>query len=136
MSMELRNCSRCGKLFRSTGLTICSECRTQLDEEFKIVRDYLRQHPGARVFEVSQATGVPASRIYNMVREGRLTATSTDSDLAVECIQCGTKIVTGRMCSKCTLDFKASLRPPASTKKSPSGSRAAERVHIADRRLD
>ncbi len=106
-----------------------------MDEEFKLVRDYLREHPGARVFEVSQATGVPASRIYNMVREGRLTATSTDSDLAVECIQCGKKILTGRMCAKCAHEFKTSLRPPAQKKPSSGGSRAAERVHIADRRL-
>lgn len=134
--MDLRNCSRCGKLFRSTGLTICSECKAHLDEEFKIVRDYLREHPGARVFEVSQATGVPASRIYNMVREGRLTATSTDSDLAVECIRCGKKILTGRMCAKCTLEFKTSLRTPPQEKKSARASRDAERVHIADRRLE
>ena len=133
--MELRNCSRCGKLFRSTGLTVCSECKAHLDEEFELVRDYLREHPGARVFEVSQATGVPSSRIYNMVREGRLMATSADSDLAVECVQCGTKILTGRMCAKCTQEFKASIRPPARTKNSSTLSRTPERMHIADRRL-
>lgn len=132
--MELRNCSRCGKLFRSTGHRMCSECREQLDGEFKLVRDYLREHPGARVFAVSQATGVPSSRIYNMVREGRLTATSPDSDLAVECVQCGTKISSGRMCSKCAQDFTTSIRPSARTGED-SQRRKQGRMHIAERRL-
>jgi len=133
--MELRNCSRCGKLFRSTGLSLCTECREQLDDEFKRVRDYLRKHPGARVFEVSQATDVPSSRIYNMVREGRLTASSPDSDLAVECVQCGTKIPTGQMCNKCAQELSASIRPAPRTPKRPRAGRTPDRMHIAERRL-
>lgn len=105
--MELANCRRCGKLFRSVGVRICPDCLELEEEEFQKVKAYLREHPEARILEVSEATGVSAAQILEFVRRGKLIAHSPDSDLAVECTVCGTRIVSGRLCRRCQADLSA-----------------------------
>lgn len=132
--MEIRNCVRCGKLFRSiAGRVHCNECREELDNEYVKVRDYLRKHPNARVFEVAEATGVSVWRIHEFVRAGKLIAISPESDLAVECVQCGTKITTGQLCAACAKKGIESGEPEKETKKVPARETLRGRLHIENR---
>lgn len=100
--MNVRNCPRCGKMFRPlSGRRICPDCVKADLEEFHSVRDYLRDHPGANIFEVTEATGVPVRKIQEYIREGRLVV-SESADWGVTCENCGAPVKTGRLCPECT----------------------------------
>lgn len=99
--MQVKTCKRCNKLFQYvTGRVVCPKCRKREEELFGEVKDYLRDHKGASMEEVSEATGASLGLIQTFLREGRLEVTA-DSPIAIECEQCGTKIRTGRFCDKC-----------------------------------
>ena len=107
--MTVRNCQRCGKVFLSAGgKRICPACVQAEQDEFESVREYLRRHPKALLMEVSQATGVPAKKIWEYVREGRLLANGAAWGLT--CERCGTPIETGRFCLECSAKMERELR--------------------------
>lgn len=119
--MSLRNCSRCGNLFTSVGRNrVCPDCVKVEHQQFLDVKDYLWKNPRAPAYEVSQATGVPQAKILEWVRHGRLTAQSADSDLAVACESCGTRIPKGRLCAACAAKLETSAAGGAA-----GGNRAA-----------
>ncbi len=97
--MDLRNCSRCGNLFAYVGRNICNKCLDQEEEEYTTVRKYVRDHVGASVIEVSEATGVEEETILQFIRDGRLKSQGFTGVLA--CERCGKSISTGRFCADC-----------------------------------
>lgn len=99
--MSLANCKRCGTLIPAVSSRLCVDCLRDEEEAYQVVRDYVRQHPTATVLQVSKETGVSVPRIYDFVRKGKLVAQSPDSDLAVECVVCGRRILSGRVCDRC-----------------------------------
>jgi len=70
--MQLRNCPRCGKLFVYYNHDICRDCFLREQEDFCKVRAYLEKHPGAKIWEISQETGVKFSVLKRFHRSGRL----------------------------------------------------------------
>lgn len=107
---ELRNCPRCGKLFAYMGRPICNRCVEQEEEEFKVVKEYIYNNPGATVFEVSDVTGVTVEKIMRFLREERLEISSENSNLILECEKCGTPIKTGRYCEQCRADLTNEMK--------------------------
>lgn len=99
--MALANCPQCGKLFNKALRDVCPDCVKKEEEQFFVVRDYLRKNRNARPYEVSDATEVPVQTIYKFVREGRLQARYYDG-LHYECEKCGKAIITGKYCKDCT----------------------------------
>jgi flagellar operon protein (TIGR03826 family) len=83
-----------------TGPDICPKCKQNEEELFQIVKAYLRKNPGAAMNEVSEETEVSISIIENFLKQGRLEV-SPNSPIALSCESCGSKILTGRFCSKC-----------------------------------
>lgn len=70
---EVKNCMKCGLIFKSvSGLKVCSECMTSDDDFFKVVRDYIYDHPGAIISEVSRAVNVSEEKILDLIRQGRI----------------------------------------------------------------
>lgn len=104
--MSLMNCKRCGKLIPKVPTGLCTQCVNEEQDEYRLVRDYVRKHPEARVMQVSRETGVSVARIYELVRQGKLVALSPESDLAVECVICGKRIVTGQVCKQCQREMQ------------------------------
>ncbi len=99
--MEVKVCRNCKKLFQDiTGAQICSKCKQAEEEMFQKVKDYLRDHPGANMYEVNQETGVSSALIEKFLRQGRLQV-SMDSPIGLTCERCGRKITTGRYCNGC-----------------------------------
>lgn len=98
--MALINCPQCGKVFNKSLRTICPDCIKKEEDQYNVVRDYLRQNRDSSPSEVSEATEVPLSLIYKFIREGRLLS-STYKGLFVECEKCGKNISTGRFCETC-----------------------------------
>lgn len=107
---EIRNCPRCGKIFTYVGRPICSRCIEIEEDEFKKVKEYVYDNPGATISETSQETGVSVDKIMRFLREERLEIKSEDSNLVLECERCGVPIKSGRFCERCKRDMNADFR--------------------------
>ncbi|HOB12457.1 MAG TPA: MerR family transcriptional regulator [Syntrophomonadaceae bacterium] len=135
MSPELRNCSICGRLFGyQQGRTVCSRCREQEEEQYMKVRRYVRDHPGATVFEVAEETGVDEELILQFLREGRLQSKGFVEVL--QCQRCGAHIDSGNYCANCLRELDSQIRgviSPARSKPAAPEKRASrDRMHIKD----
>ncbi|MGR6837105.1 TIGR03826 family flagellar region protein [Syntrophomonas erecta] len=134
---NLRNCPQCGRLFAYQGRNICSRCLDKEDEDYMIVRKYVRDHPGASVFEVSEETGVEEEKILQFLKDGRLQSKGFTELL--ECERCGTRISSGRYCLKCRQELDAQIRAVTGkadqeqVKKGSLGSRNREKMYIKDK---
>lgn len=99
--MDVRNCKSCGKLFNYIGGNpICPECAKGLEAKFDEVKQYIYDHPGAGIQEVSEKMEVSVAQIRKWLKEERLSF-SESSEIALECERCGKKILTGRFCKMC-----------------------------------
>ncbi|MBR4515598.1 MAG: flagellar protein [Lachnospiraceae bacterium] len=99
--MELMNCRNCKKLFNYvTGEKICPKCKEELEEKFQVVKEYIRDNPGANVDQVADECEVTVKQIKKWVREARLTF-ADDSLIGLECERCGRMIHCGRFCTQC-----------------------------------
>lgn len=99
--MENRNCKKCGKVFQyTTGYPLCKDCRDKDEEEFRLVKDYIRDHPGIKIEDVAKALNVSPQQILRYLREERLEIPS-QSDKFILCEFCGCMIKTGRFCENC-----------------------------------
>lgn len=99
--MDVRNCKDCGKLFNYlSGPSLCPTCLKKLDEKFNVVKEYIYNHPGAGIQEVSEENEVSIPQIKQWVRDERLTF-AEDSLVGIECESCGVTIRTGRFCQSC-----------------------------------
>jgi flagellar operon protein (TIGR03826 family) len=99
---EIKNCSRCNKIFMYvSGLRLCDSCKKLDEEDFERVRQFVRDFPGATIPEVSKETGVPSQMIYRYLKEGKLEV-SESSPIALLCENCGKRIKSGRFCVDCS----------------------------------
>ena len=99
--MNLRNCSRCGKMFNYvSGPPICDNCKKALEEDFQKVKKYVQDNPSASLKQIAEENDVKLNQIKEWIREERLMF-SKDSPLALTCENCGEPIQTGRLCAKC-----------------------------------
>ena len=100
--MEVRSCKSCGKLYNYLGRTtpLCPACMKAMEDKFQIVKEYIRDNPGANITQVSDATEVSVKMIKQWVREERLTF-AEGSGVGLECESCGANILTGRFCQNC-----------------------------------
>jgi flagellar operon protein (TIGR03826 family) len=96
--VALVNCRSCGGLYDGRPNDLCPACRRLDAENFERIRKYLREHEGATVEEVSEATEVSVQRILGYLREGRLIERINAS---YPCEACGAVIHAGRLCAEC-----------------------------------
>lgn len=129
---DIRNCPRCGKVFARVSRNLCPQCVREEDEMTEKVKQYLREHKGASLSEVVEATGAEESLVLRLIREGRIIV--SDGEPALNCQRCGRPISEGRFCSACANELARGLLgtpKPASTP-APEYSRNA-RVHLESR---
>ena len=99
--MNVRNCRKCGKMFNYiTGVPICPACKEAMEAKFQEVKEYIREHKGAGIQEVSEACDVEVQQITQWLREDRLEVTE-GSNIMLNCETCGAPIRSGRFCDKC-----------------------------------
>lgn len=99
--MEVKNCKGCGRLFNYlSGPPLCPSCVTALDQKFSDVKEYVYDHPGVGIQEVSEVMEIPMGQIRQWIREERLSF-ADDSMIGLECEGCGITIKTGRFCKAC-----------------------------------
>ncbi len=69
--MNVRICKSCGHMFNSIGgRYICPNCLKKQDEQLETVKEYIGEHPTAKIEEVAKACGVSSSSII-LIGQGR-----------------------------------------------------------------
>lgn len=96
---NLGNCPNCGKLYIRIR-DLCDVCYREEEETFLKAARYIRDYPRCSIQEVSDATGVSISQIYEFIRSGRIIAKGY-SNWEYPCEICGEIIHSGRVCGKC-----------------------------------
>ena len=100
-SMNVRNCRKCGRIFNYVvGPILCPRCVEEQEKVFQVVKEYVIEHHGADIAEVSRECNVEPSQIRQWIREERLQF-ADDSPIRIPCEGCGAMIRSGRLCQKC-----------------------------------
>lgn len=119
---ELRNCRKCGKLFNYMGgMPICITCKNEDETDFKRIKKYLYENPGASISQVSSDLDITVEKIKRFLREGRLEVVGDDGIPILHCEKCGEPIKTGRFCDECSKDMSKELSSVANEMKSKMG---------------
>ncbi|WHH61523.1 MerR family transcriptional regulator [Petroclostridium sp. X23] len=108
--MYAKNCARCGKLFSHlSGPPLCADCRQQDEEDYKRVKEYLYEHRGATMTEISEVLDVSISKIKRFLKEGRIEIIE-DGNFVLQCERCGASIKSGQYCEACTIELMNDLK--------------------------
>ena len=107
---ELRNCSQCGQVYAYLGRNLCPRCLEKEEEEFKVVRSFIREHSGATITETAEATGVDEQKILRFLREGRLISRGLQASSTLECERCGRVLSEGRYCRDCREELDREIK--------------------------
>lgn len=108
MGAEIRNCPGCGRLFAYQGRDFCNKCLEKEDSDYALVRKYVRDNPGAGVFEVAEATGIDEEKILQFLKDGRLQSSGYVE--VFYCDRCGKRISEGKYCEQCLNEMNKALR--------------------------
>jgi len=115
---DVRNCKRCNKIFNYLGgAQICPICKEADEADFRKVKDYLYDNPGATMSQISMELGISVEKITRYLREGRLEIVDNNGNLVLECEKCGKSIRTGRYCEECTRELSRSFSSTANEMK-------------------
>lgn len=114
--MSAKNCARCGKVFNYVaGAPLCSLCKEEDEKDYKRVKEYLYDHHGATITEVSIALDISVKKLKRFLREGRIEIIE-GMNLLLECESCGAPIKSGQYCDACAKEladgFKAVTKQP------------------------
>ncbi len=103
-------CWNCHKVFYyAGGEELCPECRTKITEKFRVVKEYIYDHPGVKIPEVIEACDVTERQILRWLREERLSI-AEDSAIVLTCKNCGRPINSGMYCQECKRALALSKR--------------------------
>lgn len=100
MQLNIANCPRCGRVYNQTLGDVCPRCNKDIDKEYEQCANYLREHRGATMTELSEATEVSIRQITKFIREGRISIADSPN-LGYPCESCGTMIREGKLCETC-----------------------------------
>lgn len=125
--MEVRVCKNCRRLFKYIyGPEICQDCKKLTSKEdteqkskepaltlkplikedeakYEQVKDYIVAHPKATVVQISEANEIAPTKLLEWVREDRLEFSEDSKYAWFECVKCGAKIKSGRLCNRCKI---------------------------------
>ncbi len=102
MGVTVETCNHCKRLFNYPGFgsKYCPECRKIDEGNREKVKEYLREHGMANMYEISLATEVPEKDIKQYLRDGMLEIPE-GSPIYIKCEGCGCDIRSGRWCPAC-----------------------------------
>ena len=133
--MNVRNCRHCGRIFNYVaGPIMCPACREKMEEKFQEVKEYIREHKGVGIMEVSEACDVESSQIRQWLREERLEVTE-DSAIYLNCESCGAPIRTGRFCDKCKNEVTKGFKDIVSTNRAATETQQNKNDSARDARM-
>ncbi|OBZ08007.1 flagellar protein [Bacillus sp. FJAT-27264] len=123
--MNLDNCPRCGRLYVKNLMELCQPCIKELEHEYEICVNYLRENRGTNIQELSDATGISIKEITRFIREGRISIANAPN-MTYPCEVCGTLIREGHMCDSCRNRLRKDLSNAA---KESTASDASRHTH-------
>lgn len=85
--MARQMCKRCNGIYDVDKRGYCIKCNEKNQEEFDIIREYLRKNPDSIVLEIIDKTGVPFKSLNRFVDEGG--ASYKESNIRPEDIETG-----------------------------------------------
>lgn len=116
---DVRNCRKCGKIFTYMGGSpICPACKQLDEEDFKRIKEFLYNNPGASLNHVSSELDISVEKIKRFLKDGRLEIVSEEGNMFLECESCGKAIKSGRLCGECEMDLASNLKSTANQMKS------------------
>ena len=116
---DVRNCRKCGKIFTYMGGSpICPACKQADEGDFKRIKEYLYDNPGAGLNQVSVELDISVEKIKRFLKDGRLEIVAEEGNMFLECESCGKSIKSGRYCGDCERNLAANLKTTASQMKS------------------
>jgi len=99
-------CAHCGNLFlHGEGETLCRKCRVELDDSVTLIYDAVDLHGCKTPESIAEATGIPAERVRELIRENQLLRNTID--LSEPCRRCGE--ASAQTGSEFCLDCRAEL---------------------------
>ncbi|MDD7147484.1 MAG: hypothetical protein SOY45_05720 [Lachnospiraceae bacterium] len=103
-------CEECGgiMIFKGVGEYHCEDCRHVQYDDYGKARLYIEKHHGANAAQVEAATGVSQKTIRQMLKDNKLEI-SQDSTAFLKCEICGASIRSGKLCSKCEMNYHRRL---------------------------
>jgi flagellar operon protein (TIGR03826 family) len=118
---ELANCPRCGDLFVKDRKPVCDKCFKEEEAAFEKVYKFVKDSSNrmATREDISKETGVKEDWIVNFIRTGRLRITAFPN-LGYPCETCGDTIRRGRLCEKCSKQFKKNIPDTPKPKSTPT----------------
>lgn len=130
--MAMVRCRRCKALFEPTSPNgqMCPNCVVQEEARYQLVRQYVKDHPGVSISEVSEVTGVTTPRILTYLKQERLEL-SSGSPAVLSCKSCGASITTGMYCSNCKKSALAESRNSGASFAGNYGTAAAGQMFTA-----
>lgn len=127
---DVRNCRKCGKIYNYIGGSpICPVCKQLEEDDFKRVKDYLYENPGASITQVSTELDISVEMIKRFLKEGRLEIVGECANMILECEICGKSINSGRYCAECERDLSNNLRSTVSQLNQQLGSQPGSQSH-------
>lgn len=103
--MAASTCQRCRKIFNKVSSPICRTCEKLERDEIYTLNQFIVANPTVNVAAISNTNKIPAQRILQYVRSGKVQISEGMSD-EIRCIGCGKVIITGNFCNVCILQFK------------------------------
>jgi flagellar operon protein (TIGR03826 family) len=132
--VQLRNCSRCGKIFAYVSKRICPDCLQEIEQDFERIRVYVKANPGATVAEIASELEIDPDMIMEFVRQGR--SDVVVNGITLQCERCGADIVLGRYSEECREELDKELRDSVVSPQAPASApeRDKQRMYTFDLR--
>ncbi len=128
---KLRNCRKCNRLFSAAeGVSLCSRCNDEVDDEFTKVREYIYDNKSASVKDVSHNTGVETDIILKWIREGKIVL--GDHSSISFCERCDAPSDGNRFCPKCVHELSVGLKSGLTEKAQPQRPKGG--MHIKEKK--
>lgn len=109
MNLNIKNCPSCGRVFAVGLYDICPECKKEVDRQYDVCAEYLRENRKASMMELSEATGVTVHQITKFIREGRISLADLPN-LGYPCDVCSKMIREGKICESCRKRFSKDVQ--------------------------
>lgn len=145
----LKKCENCGKFFgaETSDRVLCEECSipeglenvmglTYEEKKYELARSIVYDNPEISPEELikvmdDKGVEIKLKEIMSYVREGKMTLKSADG--GVFCEACGKRILSGRLCPKCTHKFEESIANKSTPeKKETTEKKTSQRMYSQD----
>lgn len=111
MNSTVEVCIACRRLFQYPGFgtKFCNICKERdLDNQHR-VKEFLREHGLANMYEIAENTGVSEDLVKQYLRDGMLEIPE-GSPIYIKCESCGCDIRYGRWCPACASKMSKDLQ--------------------------